>query len=57
MITLRIEREGDCPGPSIILRILTRGGGQEGQSQRRQCDEESKGLERHGHELRHAGSL
>lgn len=56
VIKLRIEREGDCPGPSIILRILTRGG-QEGQSQRRQCDEESKGLERHGHELRHAASL
>lgn len=33
VIKLRIQREGDCPGPSIIIRILTRGR-QEGQSQR-----------------------
>lgn len=33
VIKLRIQREGDCPGPSIIIRILTRGM-QEGQSQR-----------------------
>lgn len=33
MIKLRIQREGDCPGHIIIIRILTRGR-QEGQTQR-----------------------